>query len=223
MSDLHGVLPEPVECDVALIAGDLCPDGTWMRQLGFLQGPFSQWLEKWPRVIFIAGNHDILFESNPGMIPRFPLNARYLEDNAFHPTRAMSGWSCNPPFDDRDRKFSVFGTPWSLPYGDYAFMGPETRIALALSHWERAGTNIWLSHGPPQGYGDTVPGKGHCGSMSLTTTIDIAQPKLVVCGHIHEGRGVYQRGPTTIVNASCWNRDPPIEVEIDRQGNVTHI
>jgi len=40
----------------------------------------------------------------------------------------------------------------------------------------------------------------HVGSTSVRAIVEEFAPPLVLCGHIHEARGVARHGPTTIVN-----------------------
>ena len=62
-------------------------------------------------------------------------------------------------------------------------------------------SHIVLSHPPPRdGKLDPVFSGRHAGSTALRAFIERAQPALVVCGHIHEGRGIDTLGQTTVVN-----------------------
>ena len=69
----------------------------------------------------------------------------------------------------------------------------------------RCDTDVLIVHGPPRGFGDVTLGLTSSGSVSLAERIVEIQPPLVVCGHIHEGYGVYETGATTIANASLHN------------------
>ena len=60
-----------------------------------------------------------------------------------------------------------------------------------------ASITILLSHAPPWGYVDELP-IGHVGSPAITKFIDCLS--LIVCGHIHEARGIAKKGNTNIVN-----------------------
>jgi len=58
-----------------------------------------------------------------------------------------------------------------------------------------------LAHVPPHGLSvDRVFFGRHVGSRALRTFVEEKAPSLVVCGHIHEARGVVRVGPTTVVN-----------------------
>ena len=69
------------------------------------------------------------------------------------------------------------------------------------------GIEILVSHQPPFGYGDrcadfTSGRIINVGSRELLATIDRVRPKIVVCGHIHEGYGQFERDGTRIFNVS---------------------
>jgi len=61
----------------------------------------------------------------------------------------------------------------------------------------RASRTVLLSHAPPRGYVDELP-IGHVGSPAITKFMD--RLSLIVCGHIHEARGIAKKGNTNIVN-----------------------
>src|SRR3954452_22943471 len=103
-SDLHGHLPDVPECDLLLLAGDLCPvaDHSIPTQAQFPAGPFKDWLASVParQIVGIAGNHDFIFERDADLVPR-NLPWTYLQDAG----AAFGG-------------FNVFGTPWQPWYYD---------------------------------------------------------------------------------------------------------
>jgi Icc-related predicted phosphoesterase len=85
---------------------------------------------------------------------------------------------------------------------------------------------VILSHPPPRDAVDlTIEGQ-HVGSTALREHIEQHQPALVICGHIHEARGIARIGETIVVNcgpsfASCFAEiaiDGEIQVEL-RQVN----
>jgi Icc-related predicted phosphoesterase len=174
ISDLHGHLVPIPPCDLLLIAGDICPvrDHSLQTQITFLDGPFRKWLDEIParHIVGIAGNHDFLFELDPESVPR-DLRWTYLLDSAVE----VDG-------------LSVYGTPWQPRFFDWAFNLDEPELA---KKWELipAGTDILLCHSPPRGFGDRTIRGDAAGSPSLLEAIRRVRPKLVVFGHIHEGRG----------------------------------
>lgn len=223
-ADLHGVVPDAVECDLAIIAGDVCPSLSPIGQFVWLNTKFREWITQFPRAVWIAGNHDTVCAQNPELIPVY-------NNGDFHNYFCESGNpyllnSCNP-YNDKFKntaiaKTDVWGTPWSLPYGNYPFMGDEEFIERRLAHLPLINPHIIVSHGPPYGHGDVGARNENAGSKSLLKTIQKCRPKLVVYGHIHEGRGVYQEGNSLLINAAMAGsrvgrglEHPPIVVEFD--------
>lgn len=200
-SDIHGKIPPVVDCDLAIVAGDIGPyprtnslDLYLVDQLTFLNRAFLPWLSNFKRVVFIAGNHDELFVKAPHLIPieriaRGIGNITYLQDSLVD----ING-------------FRIWGTPYTRTYGRPIFMESEDELNERFRKIPQC--DIIVSHGPPLGYGD--PGRedrdgtprSHVGSISLLNAIDRVKPQLVVCGHLHSGYGVYHHGDTKIVNAA---------------------
>lgn len=87
---------------------------------------------------------------------------------------------------------------------------------------EDCGTIVLLTHAPPHGARDKLP-FGHVGSEAISKFVD--KVDLVVCGHIHEAKGIEKVGKTVVVNpgeackGSCAlitleeSEGKPIEVE----------
>jgi len=71
--------------------------------------------------------------------------------------------------------------------------------------------DILICHQPPYGILDKVTFKGapkdwkgkHAGSKVILDYIKKYKPKIVLCGHIHEGKGKKKIGKTMIYNAGC--------------------
>ena len=61
-------------------------------------------------------------------------------------------------------------------------------------------------HGPPYGYGDGVPARDGsvrlAGCPHLLQRIRAVRPRLVVFGHIHEGRGQWLLVDTVLANVT---------------------
>ncbi len=58
---------------------------------------------------------------------------------------------------------------------------------------------ILATHSPPRGHVDETPWSGHAGSDAIRQVVEEFEPRLVLCGHIHEARGV-EEGKVTFVN-----------------------
>jgi uncharacterized protein len=83
-------------------------------------------------------------------------------------------------------------TPW-----DWSFDLTEEEAADRLAACPEGA--VLVVHSPPRGY---VDGKRHLGSEAILRTIEVKQPRVVVCGHIHEAAGEEARvGATPVVNA----------------------
>lgn len=193
ISDLHGHLPDIPACDLLLIAGDITPirDHSWSFQAEWLEREFRAWLARQParKIVGIAGNHDFIFEQMPDLVPA-DLPWTYLQDSG-------TTWE----------GLNLWGTPWQPVFFDWAFNGSPDRLKKQWALIPK-NTDILVVHGPPQGYGDGIPeadGIRRCGCPHLLKRIQEVQPRLVVFGHIHEGRGQWQLGPTTLANVTIMD------------------
>ena len=68
--------------------------------------------------------------------------------------------------------------------------------------------DIVVSHCPPSGILDGWTSPAHPGeriSLGSTRLLDYlqrSQPRLLICGHVHEAQGQSSLGPTTIINTA---------------------
>jgi hypothetical protein len=211
-SDLHGILPEIVACDLAIISGDVCPETTVLTQFRWLQSRFYPWLLGFSNAAWIAGNHDFVCEGFPEGVTNPSPNHVYLKDGGC----TLCG-------------LRLWGLPWTLPYGNYAFMKSEAGMVQRLEGIPDI--DILISHGPPFGIGDIAYENVHAGSHALLHIIRKRKPLISCFGHIHGGRGIYYEGRTHIINASMCSDEscgitlihPPIIVDLDKKGEVLAI
>jgi Icc-related predicted phosphoesterase len=61
---------------------------------------------------------------------------------------------------------------------------------------------VFVAHPPPRGILDEAFGRFHAGSRGLYTMIVRRQPRLFLCGHIHERPGWMYVGETLVVNCN---------------------
>lgn len=191
-SDFHGELPAIPECELLLIAGDVCPDGSNAFQASWLGGPFRKWLEEVPakEIVLVAGNHDQIFEKEKERVPA-GLRCHYLEDSAVE----LFG-------------FTIYGTPWQLPFwGAFNLTeeGLSKKYALIPSK-----VDILISHSPPYCIADAVgefEEVVHTGSVSLRKKVFELKPKLFICGHIHCAYGVFTIQDIVFANVSLLDDD----------------
>lgn len=192
-ADLHGHLPEvPGDADALLIAGDICPDFVSSarkarggvldkgghRQSAWLDTEFRGWLmsltQRGCQIVAIWGNHDFVGE-HPELIPQ-DLPWTLLQDS-------------EATLDLPSGPLRVYGTPWvpELPY--WAFYARDEALALCADSIP-SGLDVLMSHGPPYGAGDFIDGE-YVGDRHLNEALARAQPKVTICGHIHEDVGVH--------------------------------
>lgn len=194
-SDLHGHLPPVLECDILVIAGDVCP--TVSHKLDFqeqwLLHDFKNWLDGIDaEKVLIAGNHDFVMESRPYVLRKLPVH--YL---------CVSGEEvCGLKF---------FGIPWTPWFGGWAFNADEDGMKWACNQIPE-GLDFLVTHGPAAlsfgpSNGITLEGVD-AGCPQLTSAIWDKKPKRHVCGHIHEGSGInFRRGGTDFYNVSYLDRN----------------
>jgi Icc-related predicted phosphoesterase len=113
-----------------------------------------------------------------------------------------------------------FNTPFELSEEEIEKTLEE--MVCSAEKAEDCGTIVLLTHAPPHGARDELP-FGHVGSEAISKFVD--RVDLVVCGHIHEAKGIETVGKTVVVNpgeackGSCAlitleeSEGKPIEVE----------
>ncbi len=86
------------------------------------------------------------------------------------------------------------------PFGDWSFDLSEEEARGMLAGCPQGA--VLVTHAPPFGHVD-VAGQGkHLGSHAVLEAVERAQPRLVVCGHIHGSWEMESAvGPSRIVNA----------------------
>jgi Icc-related predicted phosphoesterase len=156
---------------------------------------FCKWynsLESYEDKIFIAGNHDWLFQKNPEKskeILEFYDKITYLQDSQI--------------ILNNGSNVKVWGSPWQPEFYDWAFNLPRgKRIA---EEWDKIpdDVDILVTHGPAWGKLDRVIGEfENLGCEELAKSIGQKKPKIHVCGHIHSGYGYIFDGETHYINAS---------------------
>jgi Icc-related predicted phosphoesterase len=212
LSDTHGFkLHHPVpDGDVLVHCGDFSKLGKEKELLAF-----KEWFFSYPHLqkIFVAGNHDLMFEKDPAKARSLVDGGIYLRDESI----TIEG-------------FKIYGSPWTPEFYSWAFMRP--RGAAMKDLWEKIplDTDILLTHGPAMGVLDHVPDKDeHVGCEELRVRLAVVRPSIHVFGHIHESYGAavvpWGGGVETLaINASNCDLDysavnAPVVVDIERNQN----
>lgn len=190
--------------DVLVHAGDFSLNG---RPHEIEQ--FFGWLARQPHPykVVIAGNHDLLFESEPGRARAMvPGNVLYLEDSGCE----IEG-------------VRIWGSPWQPFFMNWAF-NLETEVELKTK-WDLIpmDTDVLVTHGPPFGILDECCDGRRVGSAALAGAVREIDPQLHLFGHIHESYGLRSdpagQAGTTFVNACICDQvyrpvNPPMVVDI---------
>ena len=81
-------------------------------------------------------------------------------------------------------------------------------------------------HPPPRGVCDQAGNRVSAGSRNLRTFIEKAQPRVVLCGHIHEQAGAGMIKKSLVVNCAmnknCWGAILEVEKEGQPRVNFLH-
>lgn len=198
ISDTHNTEPAHIPPgDVLLHAGDLSQYGTFdeiQRQLTWLASQPHQ------HKVIIAGNHDLLLDQAfVAAHPDRELNlydGKRRTDLVWGDVRYLERELLELNVQGKERSIRVFGTPWTPRCGNWAFQyrqgegSDDANMGQQMSmHRDNAmpnGTDVVLVHGPPITHLDD----GGKGCKRLLAELWRARPKVVVCGHIHSGRGI---------------------------------
>ncbi|WP_428514794.1 metallophosphoesterase family protein [Roseovarius sp.] len=97
---------------------------------------------------------------------------------------------------------SLFGLGYGVPvtpFGDWSCDLSNAEAEALLAPCESA--DILVLHSPPKGVADLTSLDMSVGSTAIRDAIERIQPKLALCGHIHDSWGVTGRiGATQVVN-----------------------
>jgi Icc-related predicted phosphoesterase len=203
LSDLHGdyshiesILNRAGEIDAVLVAGDLTnfgPDEKALELLEMFRVP----------VLAVPGNCD-----NPSLLKVLDKNENTINlHKSLHTMGELTfiGLGGSNP--------TPFNTPFELSekkIGEY--------IGTLLSGSK--GRMILLSHPPPLNTMDKLP-HGNVGSAALARYL--GRFDLIVCGHIHEARGMVSVNGTIVVNPGMASKGQGAIITINEDINIEFI
>jgi predicted phosphodiesterase len=208
--------------DILIHAGDFMNGGYDFQEAE----DFLEWFNKidnYTDKIFIAGNHDRVFENIPHWVektlPNYP-TIDYLQDEEW------VDYNDGPNGESTEDNIRIYGSPWQPEFYNWAFNLPRNGEKMKAK-WDAIPTNIdiLVTHGPPYGYLDTPGGSSlRVGCEMLRYRVDEIKPKIHVFGHIHGSAGYHFNGHTHFINASILNerytyQNPPLTMEWD---NITN-
>ena len=191
---MHDMLNIPEGLDMIIHAGDGSDD-----REPYMNEPqarmFAQWFDSLyvKHKIRVDGNHDTA--SGVGLFNpyEFALDSHYLKNDSVE----IEG-------------LKIWGSPTSPTFGYGWAYNLDSLDRWKLCDSIPLDTDIFIIHGPPQGFGDRVNNGSSVGCYHLMEAIHRIKPKLVVSGHIHEDSGIrtvtHDDGTETLViNASSIN------------------
>lgn len=188
--------------DVLVHAGDATINGEKWEV-----GDFAAWFGGLPHKykIFVAGNHDWLFERNRRLAESIlgTYGIIYLQDGF----RVLDG-------------VKFYGSPWQPEFFNWAFNLRRGSSEL-YAKWDAIPDNadILITHSPPEGVLDQTPDARSVGCHGLFERVTYVRPKIHVFGHIHHSYGQCKILGTTYINASICDEaykatNKPIVIEI---------
>lgn len=194
--------------DFLIHCGDATNEGTLPEV-----NRFAKWYGGLPHKhkIFVAGNHDRLFEDQPGIAEQIceDHGIKYLRDRG----AIIEG-------------LHIYGTPWTPAYCNWAFNLDELDLEDRFNHIP-GGLDILITHGPPYGILDENRQDfeiNNPGSKALKDVVEKQKPQVHAFGHIHQGYGQKQIEKTHFINAAIgWTLDwvtpknAPIVIDLEKR------
>lgn len=192
--------------DVLIHSGDATYTGS-VKEVA----SFGNWFQSLPHKtkIFVAGNHDWLFERERSLAEGLMGDVICLQDSA-----------------TQVGPFKIWGSPVQPWFCDWAFN--RERGEDIKKHWDLIppDTDILVTHGPPYNILDKCLDGSIVGCMDLLQAINRVKPKIHAFGHIHPGFGVANCNGTQFINASIMDDDynpvnHAIVVDLNAEGYVS--
>ncbi|MGB2869757.1 MAG: metallophosphoesterase [Bacteroidota bacterium] len=111
-------------------------------------------------------------------------------------------------------------TPFHTPYE----ISEDEIMRRAQSGWKEiqsAVRSVFVPHAPPRGTKlDRVLLGSHVGSTAVRDFVDEHHPDVVVCGHIHEARGLDSLGTTQMVNCGPVGKGHYSMIELGKSVSI---
>lgn len=171
--------------DLLIHAGDIEARNGWdLRN-------FCKWFEKqdYKHKIFVAGNHDFYLQRP---------DCRDIIDN--HDIIYIQD------FQIEIEGIKIWGSPWSLPFMNWAFMKPENGLNDIYEQIPED-TDIVINHGAPKHILDRTVSGIHTGIEFLVEHVVRVSPDYCIFGHIHECYGTAKHLGTQYINASVLDEN----------------
>lgn len=200
LSDLHGALPTDIDpSNVVVICGDIMPldiQRESIDSIAWLCNCFFPWCMelKCEKVIFVAGNHDFVFEQlmvdrngnhrKPNRVMKKLLAG--LGSRAYDKIKYLE----NSEFEYKGYRF--YGSPWCPSLSNWAFYKSDDELEREFNKIPN-NIDVLLTHCPPamDTYGMVMQSgynyMNDYGCIQLADAIRKKQPRLSLFGHVHSG------------------------------------
>ena len=215
ISDLHGNLIDLPECNVVCICGDIFPlsfQSNTIKSISWFLLDFIPWTNnlKCEKVIFVAGNHDILFEDLYQKYHKLDWEIENLLLTS-HLKNTKIKYLCDSLYVYNGIKF--YGSPWCPDLKQWAFYGDSIKLQNIFSCIPE-NIDILITHCPPK-IGDCgmvlQPGWNYgkdFGCKELASQYPRIHPKYHIYGHVHSStHQVTKYLDTNLVNVSLLDED----------------
>jgi Icc-related predicted phosphoesterase len=189
------------DVDVLLVGGDLTNLGT--------PDDAARAIELWrplaPTLLAVAGNMD-----SPAIDGRLvELGVSMDGTGTVVDDVGFAGVSAAP--------LSPLHTPYEVPDDELAGRGERALLDIAAAR-----VRIFCPHAPPHGTAcDRLRSGEHVGSRGLRRLVERERPDVVLCGHIHESRGLDELGASRIANPGPVGAGHCALVEVGKTVAVT--
>ena len=181
------------EADMLIFAGDWCGSGYYISETT----DFLSWFKDLPykHKVAVPGNHDRLCELNEKMVKDLfqQAGSHLLIDEQV----IIEG-------------ISIYGSPWSPFFNNWAYMLPEEQLKWKFKHIPE-NLDILITHCPPDGICDP----NNYGSKYLYKEVLDKKPKIHIFGHNHGGYGYDFQINTKYYNVSVCS-------DADKEHNYTY-
>jgi uncharacterized protein len=189
---------EPV--DVLLVGGDITTGGS----VADAERAVAAWSGLVPRLLAVAGNMD----------------SRAIDDRLGDLGVSIDGRGVVlgdvGVFGVSAAPVSPLRTPYELDEAEL-----RRRVERGFEEVRACRVKVFCPHAPPAGTSCDRLGSGrHVGSSAVRELVEREQPDLVLCGHIHEARGMDSIGRSRIVNPGPAAAGHYALVEIDGELDV---
>jgi len=122
------------------------------------------------------------------------------------------------PFRLKHLFFSGLNGTLALPFASRICLR-ETRALNALAPGVNKQT-VMVAHPPPRGICDKVGNRFSAGSRNLKRFVEQKQPRILLCGHIHEQAGACLLKKTLVINCAMSAQSGGAIIEDDNDNSI---